>query len=520
MKKHNALKVIFITLAVFLLLSWILPVAVFQAAYSEQGRVQMGLFDIFSYQTTALSYFGQLSLFVLVVGGFYGVLNKTGVYRKMLDKIAKAFKRKEWLALSIIMVIFAVLSSICGLQMGLIALFPFVISLVLLMGYNKLTAIAVTVGSTVVGIMGTTFATSTTNVLTQYLSLEITNQIWAKVIILVLGLAILILNVVLFGKKQNKKVAEDKDEFVPAAIRGRGNNKKVWPLVVILDVMFLVMILAFIPWNTAFGLTVFDEVTSAVTGWAIYAWIPLALLFILVNVVLLLKKKYIPTIVVDSAVVVIVILAIILSGWSSVWKALITPFPIFGKLFGTMSSFGNWSIGELCTLLLLGGVVLKFVYNIKWEDVLESFMEGAKKAMLPAAIIVLIYSGLVITTYHPFQLVIYKFILDLTAGFNIFTSGVVALLAGLFNVEPAYAFQSVVPYLSSLITDQGLYSLIAVIFQSLYAVAMLIAPTSVALMITLAYLKVSYKDWMKYIWKILLEIIVVLFIIFTILLLI
>ncbi len=520
MKKHNALKVILITLAVFLLLSWILPVAVFQTGYSEQGRVQMGLFDIFSYQTTALSYFGQLALFVLVIGGFYGIVNKTGAYRKLLDKVVKLFKKKEWLAISIITVLFAVLTSICGLQMGLIAFFPLVISLVLMLGYNKFTAIAVTVGSTIVGMMGTTFATTTTTVLTQYLSLKLTDQIWVKVILLVLGIVLLLLNILLFGKKESKKVAEDKEDFIPMAVRGRGSAKKVWPLALILDLVFLVMILAFIPWNTAFGLTVFDDVTSAITGWSLYAWIPLVLLLVLVNLVLILKKKYKPTILVDVLAVVLFVLLILINGWKSVSSALTASFPVFGKLFGTMSSFGNWSIGELCTLLLLAGIALKFFYKIKWEEVLDSFIEGAKKAIWPAVLIVLIYSGLVITTYHPFQLVIYKFILDFTKGFNVFTSGIVALLAGLFNVEPSYAFQSVIPYLASIVTDKGLYSLIAIIFQSLYAVAMLVAPTSVALMITLAYLKVSYKDWMKYIWKILLEIIVVLFIVFTILLLI
>lgn len=464
MKKHNAFKVILITLAVFLLLTWILPAAVFQSTYSEQGRIQMGLFDIFSYQTVALSYFGQLSLFVLVIGGFYGVVSKTGAYRRMLDAIVKKFKGKEWLALTIIMVLFAVITSVCGLQMGLLIFFPFVFSLTLMMGYSKLAATAVTVGSTLIGIMGTTFDTSTTMVLTQYFSLEVLDGIWAKVIILVLGLAILILNVLKFGKKESKKVAEDKDEFLPVVARGKA--KKVWPLIVVFDVILLIMILSFISWNGAFGLTIFEDATTAVTEFELFG------------------------------------------------------FPIFGKLLGTISSFGNWSIGELCTVLFVAIIALKFIYKVKWNDAIDGFVEGAKKALLPAVLIILIYSGLVITTYHPFQLVIYKAILGITKGFNVFTAGLVALLAGLFNVEPAYAFQSVVPYIASLVTDTGLYPLIAIMFQSLYAVIMLVAPTSVVLMITLAYLKVSYKDWIKYIWKLLLELIIVLFIVFTILMLI
>ncbi len=463
MKKHNAFKVILITLAAFLLLTWIIPSAIFQSTYQEQGQIQMGLFDILSYQTTALSYFGQLSLFILIIGGFYGIVNKTGVYRKLLDAIAKKFKGKEWLALTIIMVLFAVLTSVCGLELGLLIFFPFVFSLVLMLGYSKLAAVAVTVGSTLVGVMGSTFASSTAVTLAQYLSTKVFDDIWAKVIILVIGLAILILNVVKFGKKENKKAEADKDEYIPVATRGK--MTKVWPLVVVLDVVLLIMILSFISWGDAFELTIFQDAKDAVVGFKLF------------------------------------------------------DFEIFGKLLGTINAFGLWSIGELCTVLFVAMIALKFIYKIKFNDAIDAFVAGAKKALLPAVLVILIYSGLVITTYHPFQLTIYKFILGMTKGFNVFTVGLVGLLAGFFNVDPTYAFQSVIPYLTSLVTNTKFYPLIAVMFQSLYATIMLVAPTSVVLMISLAYLKVPYKDWIKYIWKLLLEILVVLFIIFTVLML-
>ena len=120
MKKHNTVKVVLITMVLFMLLSWILPAAYFQSSYVSQGRVQMGLFDLFSYPVTAVSYFGFIALFVLVVGGFYGVLYKTGAYRTLLDTIVKKFKGKEKIVLSVIMVLFAILTSVCGLELGII----------------------------------------------------------------------------------------------------------------------------------------------------------------------------------------------------------------------------------------------------------------------------------------------------------------------------------------------------------------------------------------------------------------
>ncbi len=487
MKKHNTLKVVIITLLLFALLTWILPCATYQTEYTEVGRYQAGLFDILSYQSTVLGYFGYVALFVLVVGGFYGVLYKIGAYRRMLDSLAKKFKGKEVICLVVIMALFAFLTSFAGLQLALLMLFPFVISLVLMMGYNKLAATAVTAGSVAVGLMGTTFSYNTTQVLQQYLSVEITDLIWAKVILLVLGVVLLSLFVLKFGKKASTKKVDDKAEFIPEEIKAVKEEKttkakdkdkekskakdkkhkfKVWPLVLILDLILIVTILGFISWDNAFGITLFEDVTTAITEFKLFG------------------------------------------------------FPIFGKILGGVSPFGYWNLVELITLMLLAIIILKFVYKIKWDDVFDGFGKGVKKALVPALIVILIYTCLVLTTYDPYQLVIYKFILGLTKGFNIFTTGLVVVISSIFNGDPLYAFYSVLPYFVSVVTDTNNYQLIAVIFQSLYGIVTLVAPTSIPLMVTLAYTNTSYKDWFKYIWKLLVALLVLAFIVFTALLLI
>ena len=475
MKKHNALKVVIITLLLFALLTWILPCATYQTEYTELGRYQVGLFDILSYQSTVFGYFGYVALFVLVVGGFYGVLYKTGAYRRMLDSLVKKFKGKEVICLVVIMALFAFLTSFAGLQLALLMLFPFVISLVLMMGYNKSTAVAVTAGSVAVGLMGTTFSYNTTQVLQQYLSVELTDLIWAKIVLLVLGVVLLALFVLKFGKKASTKKVDDKEEFIPEEVKNvkakdkdkdKKHKVKVWPLVLILDLMLIVTILGFIPWNGAFGITLFDDVTTAITEFELFG------------------------------------------------------FPIFGKILGAISAFGYWTLVELVTLMLLAIIILKFVYKIKWDDVFDGFGKGVKKALVPALIVILIYTCLVLTTYDPYQLVIYKFILGLTKGFNIFTTGLVILISSIFNGDPLYAFYSVLPYFVSVVTDTNNYQLVALIFQAIYGIVTLVAPTSIPLMLTLAYTKVPYGSWLKYIWKLLVALLVVAFIIFTVILLI
>lgn len=516
--RHSTVKVVLITLLVFLLLTWILPAAYFSSEYVEQGRIQMGLFDIFSYPITAISYFGYIAIFLLVVGGFYGILNKIGAYRNLLDKLVTSFKGKEKLVVSIIMVLLGVITSLCGLQLGLVVFFPFIISLILLMGYDKIVAALTVVGSTMIGIAGTTFGYSNISVVLTTLSIKITANIWFKVVILVLGLALLIFNTVRYmstlerknkrkekvyklkkedtktttklkttkkvakESKTTKTVAAKKEEDVKVVKEEKKNNsdvkledfvpevsnkkQKAWPLVVIFSLIFIIMILSFISWTGAFNNSIFEDATKGVTSFKVFG------------------------------------------------------FTLFAKLLGNVNPFGNWTLTELSAILFITSLLLMVIYRIKFSDGMQAFITGAKRALEPAVLVVLIYTGLVIVTYHPFQLVIYKVLFGFTKGFNIITSTIAAILASVLNADPLYSFQSVLPYLGSLVSSKSTYAIISVVYQAVYGITMLVAPTSVVLMIVLSYLGVSYKEWFKKIWKLLLELFVLLLIIFTILVLI
>ena len=503
MKRHNTIKVVLVTLLVFMLLSWILPAAYFSGSYADQGRVQMGLFDLFSYPTTAISYFGYIAIFILVVGGFYGILNTIPAYRTLLDNLSKKFQKHGKLVVSIIMVLLAVITSICGLQLGLIIFFPFLVSLILLMGYDKIVAALTLVGSTMIGVAGSLFAYGNTSVIMSTLSLKITSNWGAKLIILVLGLAVLIVNTILYinsldkkkksvkastkkesskkedTKKTTKKTTKattkaadktesvkvvktksDIDYYVPSEVKGK---HKVWPLVVAFSVIFVIMILAFISWSNAFKVTAMEDATSAVTGFKVFG------------------------------------------------------FALFGKLLGNVNAFGSWTLNDLSLVMIVAAAFLMIVYKVKFNDGLQAFITGAKRTLEPACLVILIYTCLVAVTYHPFQLTIYKFLFGFTKGFNVFTSTIAAILASVFNADPLYAFQSVLPYLASLVSKKSTYAVIGVVYQAMYGVTMLVAPTSVVLMTVLSYLGISYKEWWKNIWKLVLELFVLMLIIFTIL---
>ena len=192
-------------------------------------------------------------------------------------------------------------------------------------------------------------------------------------------------------------------------------------------------------------------------------------------------------------------------------------FPIFAKILGTVNAFGSWTLTDMFIPLALTVLLLAFVYRISLEEVLEGFVSGAKKALGPAVISILVYGILVLVTYHPFQLVIYNTLLSMNKGFNILTTTVMAILAGMFNSDVAYTFQSVLPYYVTKVTNLKDFSIVGIVFTSMYGLTALFAPTSLVLMGVLSYLKVSYKDWLSSVWKLLLELFIVLLIVFIIL---
>ena len=472
MKKHNTLKVVLLSIFVVVLCSWIFPAAQYSGELVTQAREQIGLFNLFSYPLVTLAYFSYILFYVLVCGGLYGVLGKIPAYKKLLEKIVKGFKGKEVIFLALIMILLSAITSLVGFSFGLIILFPMLISIILMMGYNKLVAASVTVGSVICGMIGNTYANDTFSYINSILGTNLTDNLMYKGIILGLAVLLLIFNVLRYAKKSKTNVVE-KDALIPEDVKVvKGKKVRVWPLVIIFDLMLIVMLLGVFPWSTIFPKL--DWFTKALN------WVQTYELF---------------------------------------------GFPIFAKLLGDVSLFGEWSYmlgsvpsAAIPTLVLITTVILGLVYRVKFDDFLDGIINGMKKALGPAVIMTMLSLILIISTYHPFQLNITNWLLGFGEGLNVVIMSLVAMFSSFVNVDALYVAQSTLPYVTSIFTDSALYPLIAIIFQSIYGLSMLVLPSSIILMGTLSYLDISYGKWLKHIWKLFVEILVVLIIIFIIIL--
>ena len=115
--KYSLLKVIGIAFLLFVVLTWIIPAGAFSGStYTEAstGTSPVGLLGLFINPLYSFGIFAQYFLVFLAIGGFYGVLNETGAYGKLIDKISSAFCKRKTLGLILITVVFALLSSLIG----------------------------------------------------------------------------------------------------------------------------------------------------------------------------------------------------------------------------------------------------------------------------------------------------------------------------------------------------------------------------------------------------------------------
>ena len=549
MKKYHTLFVVAIATLVVLLLTWILPITYLNGELIAGERVQAGIFNVFNYSLYTFYNFPYVLVYLLLVGGFYGLLNKTGAYRLLLDKIVKHVKKRQVLCLSITVLLIALIVSFTGFTYEALLILPFIAAVVLMLGYDKITAAMVTVGSVSVGIIGSTFSKAIVGKLNSLLeSLSYTDLIIPKVVLLVLCSAVLVLNIVLYTRKHEVKEEVEEGFLVPKKVVGK--KVKVWPLVVILLTMVIFMIMGAIDWTGAFKISFFADALTTIKSWHVlsrYVILTVCVIAVLINLIVSLvnkkknskdekkdtkfmsKRRMIVTIV-FGAIAFLALLKIMLE---DVFKAtdFMTKFLdaikvnsffegfTFDKLLGTIVGFGSFTYNDYMILLILAMVAIKFTYRIKLSDAIDNVGEGFKHVLYGSIVVVLSYIVLFIVSSHPIGLTILKPLLEMTDGLNILLYPLCTLFSALFNSDFAFYEYGVlnVSYVATAYTGSGILPLAEFITQTMYGFATMLAPTSVVLLFTLSVLDIKYTTWLKKILILLLELLVVIILSYVVL---
>lgn len=524
--KRKLLKVIGISFLIYVVLSWIIPVGTYSnGELTTNGIDPVGLIDLFNAPIQAFITFILYGVVFATIGGLYGVMERTGALEKVTDRMSHAFEGKERVFLVITVVLFTLLSSITGLILPLFVLVPLFAAVLFAMNFDKVTVLASTVGSLLVGSVASTYGFNITGYTANLLALDMNNQIVAKVILLVL-LTIALCTVVLMTSKKDmkkelkeakmnkeeKEVKEVKEEKKVKAsetktakkkaaptsskktskestkkapkttakkastkttgkkksTKGKANTKafavakpvkkvsekskvSAVPMVIIFLLMLIVCLIGMYNWYYSFGIEVFSNIHEAIMG------------------------------------------------------VQIGDFPIFEHLLSGVSELGYWSNIDLAAMMIIASAIIAWIYRLSFNDYMESFIAGVKK-WLPTAIYAALASVILYILYQASYAgtgtlvdTINAKIFDLTDGFNVLTTGAASLIGSFFYNDLYYLLAALTSFVSGF--DAASLSVAGLLIQSVYGVAMLIFPTSVILVAGLSLFDVSYKEWMKYIWK-------------------
>ena len=473
MKKHSLLKILGIILLLIVIVTYCVA--------GRSGEITyLGLGDVAVNYIQSFYYFFDTALFVMVVGGFYGILNKTGAYKKLLDNIVSKVKKHSKIFIFGIIVLFALVSSLTGISIPLFIFVPFVVSIILLLGYDKLVAMVSTIGSILVGFIGgifVTFRDPNSYYSVYYTTFEefvgadkFSNWIF-QLVLLILGVALLIFYVNRHIKNVEKKKVKydlsDNSDVLITEVKGNYKDIKTWPLIVIFALIAILLILGLLPFASLFNLSIFNDFHTWLTGLKI--------------------------------------------GEFAVFNSIISAnFTAFGE----WASLGTYTMAMI--MLAIFAIIIKFIYHIKFNDLIDDFVSGVKKMVPIAALVTLAYAVLVCSYNNGFTETLINNITDAVGGFNIVVDALITMVGSLLHTDLYYAAAGVFTPLITAITDESVYQLLALTFQSFYGLTMLIGPTSILLIIGLRYLDIPYTTWIKFIWRFVLGLFLIIFVVLLI----
>lgn len=466
MKKHSLFKSMAIILLLVLVLTYILP---------DRTNVTsvLPLGDMLTNCIQAYYYFFDTLVFILVVGALYGVLNKIGGYKKLLNAIVRRVKSHSKLFILISVIAFALVVALTGITTPLIVIIPFIISIILLLGYDKLVAITATIVPTMIGFIGgissafrdpNNYYGYSTITFDEFVGIDKWSNLIPQLALLVIGIVLTVLFINKHIKQvENKKAKYEltKKELIAYEETEEYKDTKSWPLLVVLAILMILLILGLTPWSNTYGFEVFNK---------FHTWIN---------------------------------------------ELSIKDVNVFPKIISsTFPAFGSW--GELGTyimeivVILIAILVIKLIYKIKFNDLINYISEGAKKLLPIATLMMLAYAILVCVYNNGF---IETIITKASNGgeINFVLASIISIIGSIFHVDIYYTAAGVFAPILQTITNESMLNVYALAFQSLYGLTSLVGPTSIMLIFGLSYLDIPYTTWLKYIWRFILSLFIVIF---------
>lgn len=223
------------------------------------------------------------------------------------------------------MILFAIGGTTYGMTEETIAFYPLLIPIMIGVGFDTVTAVAVILVGSQIGCLASTVNPFATGVASDTAGVSIADGIVWRLVFLVVMLAISILYVYRYATKIEKNpeksfvYSQRKEdlEFFKIPENSSTMTKKQLYILWIFILTFFIMILSLIPWGD-FGIKIFEQFNDALLG-----------------------------------------------------------LPVIGGLFRHAAPFGTWYFSEITMLFFVSSVLIGVVYGMSEDKFLEVFLKGS-----------------------------------------------------------------------------------------------------------------------------------------------
>lgn len=206
-------------------LTWILPAGQYQRVANEAlgkdapvpGSYQLveaapqGVFDVlmapiagFYNQASGMANAIDVSLFVLVIGGFLGVVNATGAINTGIERVMVRLKGREKWMIPALMLLFAAGGTTYGMAEETLAFYVILLPLMIAVGYDALVGVAVIMVGAGIGVLGSTINPFSTAIASNAAGIPFTQGMALRLAILALGWLICVAYVMRYAERVRK----------------------------------------------------------------------------------------------------------------------------------------------------------------------------------------------------------------------------------------------------------------------------------------------------------------------------
>lgn len=227
-KVPHVYTIIFALMVIFAVLTWIVPSGSYQrqevngrevtvAGTYEQSEktyideetgdevdLRQGVFDVLQAPTRGIQEAIEVVAFILIVGGSFQVITKTGAITSGMGRVVRRFKNKDILIIPIAMVLFALGGTSFGMAEETLPFFAIFMPIMMAMGFDSMTAFMVVFVGARTGYIASTINPFNVLIAQGILGIQGNPQLWLRMIAWVVLTAVAITWVVLYARRVKK----------------------------------------------------------------------------------------------------------------------------------------------------------------------------------------------------------------------------------------------------------------------------------------------------------------------------